>query len=64
MVLAQHRIRPGKKNFWDFEMQTDYIITARRPDLVIVTKKKTTCRSVDFVVLADHTVKLKESEER
>ena len=25
---------------WDFEIQTDYLISARRSDLVIVKKKK------------------------
>ena len=30
-----------------FEMQTDHLISARRPDLVIVNKKRT-CRIVDF----------------
>ena len=28
------------KILWDFEMQTDHLILARRPDLVIVNKKK------------------------
>ena len=26
--------------FWDFMIQTDYLISVRRPHLVIVTKKK------------------------
>ena len=28
------------KRFWDFEIQTDTLISARRPDLVIINKKK------------------------
>ena len=28
------------KNLWDFEIQTDHLISARRPDLVIVNKKQ------------------------
>ena len=46
-------------------MQTHPPILARRPDLIIINKKKKkerTCRIVDFAVLADHRVKLKESE--
>ena len=31
------------KLFWDFEMQTDYLILDKRPDLVIVNNKKRTC---------------------
>ena len=48
----------------NFEIQTDDLISARRPDLVILKKKKErkkrTCRVVDFTVLANHRVKLKE----
>ena len=47
---------------WDFETQTDHLILARRPDLVIVNKKKRTCQIVDYAVSANHTVKLKKSE--
>ena len=41
------------KIIWDFEIQTDNIIPARRPDLVII-KKKGICRPV----------KIKENEKR
>ena len=40
----------------DFEIQTDHLITARRPDLVIVNKKKRTRRIGNFVVPADHSI--------
>ena len=46
----------------DFEVQTDHLIMARRPDLVLLNKKKLNCRLVDFDILADHKVKIKESE--
>ena len=46
------------------EIQISHLISARQPDLVIVNKKKTTYRIVDFAVSADHRVKLKESEKR
>ena len=46
----------------DFLIQTDHLISARCPDLVII--KKRTCRIVDFAVPAHHRVKLKESETR
>ena len=52
------------KILWDFDMQTDHLISARRPDQGIVNKKKRTCRIVDFPVLTDHRVELKESEKR
>ena len=46
----------------DFETQKDYLILARRPDLMIVIKKRT-CRNMDFAVTAEHRMKLKESRE-
>ena len=49
---------------WDFEIQTNHQISARRPDLIIINKKKRTCRIVDFAVPADHRVKLKEWEKK
>ena len=42
------------KLLWDFEIQTDHLILARRRDIVIVNKIKRTCQIVDFAVLADH----------
>ena len=49
---------------WYFDILTDYLISARRPDLIIINKKKRTCKIVDFVVLPDYRVKLKESEKK
>ena len=47
------------KLLWDFDTHTDHLISARRPDLIIIEKKRT-CKIVDFAVLADHGIKLKE----
>ena len=44
-----------------FNMQTDHLIPARIPDLIIITKKKKICKIVDFAVPADHRINLKES---
>ena len=50
---------------WDFEIQTDHLFSARRPDLMIVEKKKERiCWKGNFTVPGDHWVKLKESENR
>ena len=48
----------------DFNIQTDYLIPARRPNLIIINKKKRTCKIVDFAVQADHRIKLKECEKK
>ena len=40
-----------------FEIQSDHLISARRPDLVIVSsRKKKTRQIVDFTIPADHRV--------
>ena len=52
---------------WDFNIQTDHLIPARRPDLIIINKKKKKkriCRIVDFAVPADHRINLKENEKK
>ena len=45
-------------------METDHLISARRPDLIIINKKKKKkiSKIVDFAVPADHGIKLKECE--
>ena len=48
----------------NFETQTDHLISARRPDLVILNKKKWTCRIVDFELQADHRLKFLKTEKR
>ena len=46
---------------WDFDIQTDHLISARRPYLIIINKKKKRiCKIVDFSVPADYRIKLKE----
>ena len=44
--------------------KTDYLISAKRPDLIIINKKKKKriCKIVEFAVPADHRIKLKEPE--
>ena len=49
---------------WDFNIQTDHLILARRPDLIIINKKMRTCKIVDFAVPADHRINLKECEKK
>ena len=39
---------------WDFDIPMDHLISARRPDLIIINKKERTCKIVDLAVPADH----------
>ena len=52
------------KFLWDFNIQTDDLIPARRPDIIIINKGKRICKIVDFAVLADHRINLKEGEKK
>ena len=45
----------------DFEKETDHLIPARRPDQVLIYKKKKNM-SANFTIPVDHKVKMKESE--
>ena len=38
------------KILWDFTIQTDHVIQARRPDIVVVDKKAGTCQIIDVAV--------------
>ena len=65
-----HNPAPVLKNdthklIWYFDIHTDHLISAGRPDLIIINKKKKIiCKIVDFAVPADHRVKLKECEKK
>ena len=48
------------KILWDFIIQTDPVIEARRPDLVVVDKKRRTCKFIDFVVPGDSWIEEKQ----
>ena len=53
-----------QKILWDFDIQTDHLISARRPDLIIINKKRKFAKFVHFAVPADHRIKLKECEKK
>ena len=59
------------KILWDFEIQTDHLISniqtdhlisTRRRDLVLVNKKQRICHLADFAILVNHRVKIKEND--
>ena len=52
------------KLLWDFNIQTDHLIPTRRPDLIIINKRKRICKIVDFVVPAGHRINLKKGEKK
>ena len=52
------------KLLWDFNIQTDHLIPARRSELILINKNKRICKIVDFAVLADQRINPKESEKK
>ena len=67
MVYAQRSTCPKNNSHklqWDFDIHADHLILARRTDLIIINKKKRTCKIVDFAVPADHRIKVKECEKK
>ena len=49
---------------WDFNIPTDLLIPARRPDLIIINKKERICKIVNFADPVYHRINLKECEKR
>ena len=47
---------------WDFSIQTDQVIEARRPDLVVADKKERSCKLIDFVVSGNSRIEEKEKD--
>ena len=49
---------------WDFSIQTDHVIEARRSDLVVVDKKERSCKIIDFAVPGDSRIEEKEKDRK
>ena len=47
---------------WDFSIQTDHVIEAWRPDLVVVNKKRRTCKIIEFAVPGNSRIEEKKKE--
>ena len=47
---------------WNFSIQTDHVIEARRPDLLVVDKKERNCKIIDFAVPGDSRTEEKEKD--
>ena len=47
---------------WNFSIQTDHVIEARRPDLVVVDKKERSCKIIDFAVPGGSRIEEKEKD--
>ena len=43
---------------------TVHLILARKPNLILINKKKRTCHQVDFAIPADHRIKIKQNEKQ
>ena len=52
------------KVLWDVTIQTDHVIEARRPDMVIIDKTKNECKIIDFACPFDSIIEERERDER
>ena len=50
------------KILWDFNIQTDHVIEARRTDLVVIDRKERSCKIIDFAVPGDSRIEEKEKD--
>ena len=50
------------KILWDFSIQTDNVIKARRPESVLVDKKERSCKIINFAVPGDSRIEEKEKD--
>ena len=50
------------KILWDFDIQTDHPILAKKAGLVLIHKEKRSCHQVDFIMLVDQRMNVKESK--
>ena len=52
----------SSKILWDFTIQTDHVIEARRPDMVIIDKTKNECKIIDFACPFDTRIEEREKD--
>ena len=50
------------KILWDVTIQTDHVIEARRPDMVIIDKTKNECKIIDFACPFDSRIEEREKD--
>ena len=50
------------KILWDFAIQTDHVIEARRPDMVIIDKTKIECKDIAFASSFDSRIEEREKD--
>ena len=50
------------KILWDFNIQTDHVIEARRPDMIVIDKETKFAKIIDFAIPYDSRVNSKEVE--
>ena len=50
------------KILWNFSIENDHVIAARRPDLIVVDKKERSCKIIEFAFPGDNRIKEKEED--
>ena len=52
------------KLLWEFKIQTVQLIPDRKPNHILIYRKKRICKVVDIAAPSDHRINLKESEKK
>ena len=52
------------KILWGFNIQTDHVIEARRPDMIVVDKVKKTCTIIDLDTLRQQSKQQRDGKDR
>ena len=50
------------KILWDFNVYVDHMISARRPDIIVINKAVSNVILIDVSILADKNISTKEDE--
>ena len=61
--LSKKLSKLPQKLLWDFNILTDHLLSARRPDLIIINKKIENLQNCLLAAPADHRIKLKVRKE-
>ena len=62
MNTNQKQLPKTSKLLWDFSIQTDHVIQARRADVILIDKGKKECKIIDFAIPYDGRVNATEME--
>ena len=61
-INQKQSLRITCKILWDFTVQTDHFVSAKRPGMIFIDKEHHECQIIDFTIPCDTRVDDKEVE--